>query len=259
LIRENCKSISGFICTSHYYADFMTAYLGVAPEKMHVVYPGLNLAGHGGSRSVRSEHPLTIGFFARICPEKGFQNIVEAFIALRQNPGAPPAKLKASGWLGENNRPFFEKQVEKIIAAGLANDFEHTDSPTHADKVRFLQSVDVLSVPTTYREPKGLYILEAWANGIPVVQPHHGSFPELIEASSGGVLVEPNNPKALAEALHKILTDHDLRDRLGRAGESAVRERFTADAMARETVALLEQHIETKRAANGSRRLSESV
>jgi len=111
LIRDNCKLISGFICTSRYYAEFMAGYLGVPVEKMHVVYPGLNLDGHGGVRSIRTEHPLTIGYFARICPEKGFQNIVDAFIELRRMPESPPAKLKASGWLGENHRPFFEKQV----------------------------------------------------------------------------------------------------------------------------------------------------
>ena len=60
--------------------------------------------------------------------------------------------------------------------------------------MRFLQGLDVLSVPTTYREPKGLYVLEALANGVPVVQPRHGSFPELIEATGGGLLVNPDDP-----------------------------------------------------------------
>src|SRR5262249_59649378 len=105
---------------------------------------------------VRTGHPLTVGYFARICPEKGFQNVVDAFIRLRQTPGAPPAKLRVSGWLGANHHPFFDEQVKKLTATGLAADFEHVECPTHADKVLFLQSVDVLSVPTTYREPKGL-------------------------------------------------------------------------------------------------------
>jgi len=52
--------------------------------------------------------------------------------------------------------------------------------------VRFLQSLDVLSVPTTLSRAEGLYVLEALANGVPVVQPRHGSFPELIEATGAG-------------------------------------------------------------------------
>jgi glycosyltransferase involved in cell wall biosynthesis len=116
------------------------------------------------------------------------------------------------------------------------------DCPTHADKVRFLQSIDVFCVPTTYREPKGLYILEAWANGIPVVQPRHGSFPELIEETGGGLLVDADDPGALADGLRRVLVDHELRDRAGRAGEQAVRERFSSIAMARAVAAILERN-----------------
>jgi glycosyltransferase involved in cell wall biosynthesis len=245
LIRTNCQLVTAFISTSRYYADFMAGYLGIARDKIHTVYPGLNLNGHGGVRSIRTERPLTIGYFARICPEKGFHNLVDAYIALRRLPGLPTVKLKAGGWLGDNHRPFYEQQVQKLVAAGFAHDFEHLDCPSHDDKVRFLRSVDLLSVPTTYHEPKGLYILEAWANGIPVVQPRHGSFPELIEASSGGILVEPDNLAALVEGLRTLLSDHDFRDRAGRAGEASVRERFSASAMAKETIALLERIVET--------------
>ena len=126
-------------------------------------------------------------------------------------------------------------------AAGLGSDFEYVASPTHADKVRFLQSIDVLSVPTVYREPKGLYVLEAWANGVPVVQPRHGAFPELIEQTGGGLVVAPDDTAALADGLRRMLEDHELRDRAGRAGEKAVRERFHAGAMARAVVSVLER------------------
>jgi glycosyltransferase involved in cell wall biosynthesis len=246
LIRANCADVAGFICTSRYYADFMAGYLGLPREKMHVVYPGINLTGYERrERESQTELPLTIGYFARICPEKGFHNIVDAFIHLRRAPGIPVAKLRVGGWLGENQRPFFDEQVKKIAAAGLSSDFEHAECPAHEDKVRFLQSIDLLSVPTIYHEPKGLYILEAGACGVPVVQPRHGSFPELIEAASGGLLVEPNDPAALAEGLRRMLEDHELRSRCGQAAEAAVRSRFTADAMAKETVALLERYSKT--------------
>jgi glycosyltransferase involved in cell wall biosynthesis len=245
LIRANCAGAAGFICTSRYYADFMAGYLGLPREQMHVVYPGINLAGHGRGEPggvSPPERPPTVGFFARLGPEKGFHNLVDAFIRLRQSPGAPAAKLRASGWLGENQRPYFNEQVQRLAAAGLAADFEHVESPSHADKVRFLQSLDVLSVPTVYREPKGLYVLEAWANGVPVVLPRHGAFPELIDPTGGGLLVEPADPAALADGLRRMLDDRDLRDRCGRAGESAVRERFTAQVMAKETAAVLERY-----------------
>jgi glycosyltransferase involved in cell wall biosynthesis len=239
LIRQNCETLDGYFATSGYYADFMAGYLGLPRERMHVVYPGINLKGHGGPREVRDRPPYTVGYFARICPEKGFHNLVEAYCQMRQSPGAPPCRLRVSGWLGENYRPFFDEQMRKLGDAGLAAEVEHVECPTHADKVRFLQSLDVLSVPTTYREPKGIYVLEALANGVPVVQPRHGSFPELIAATGGGVLVGPDDPAALAAGLRQLLEDVPLRRRLGEDGRKAVQARFTAEHMARETAAVL--------------------
>jgi len=239
LIRQNCGAVDGYFATSASYADFMAGYLGLPGERMHVVYPGINLKGHGGPREVRDRPPYTIGYFARICPEKGFHNLVEAYRLLRQSSGAPACRLRVSGWLGENNRPYFNEKMKKLRDAGLAAEVEHVECPTHADKVCFLQSLDVLSVPTTYREPKGIYVLEALANGVPVVQPRHGSFPELIAATGGGVLVEPEDPSALAAGLRQLLEDARLRRRLGEDGRKAVETRFTAEHMARETAAVL--------------------
>lgn len=245
LIRANGRSVDAYISTSAYYADHMAAYLGLPRERIAVVQPGINLTGHGGPREVRAEGPLTIGYFARICPEKGFHRVVEAFIRMRQLPGAPAAGLKASGWLGPNNRAYYNDQVKRLEAAGLLADFEHVECPTHDDKVRFMRTIDVLCVPTVYREPKGLYVLEAWANGVPVVLPSHGTFPELVESTGGGLLVSPDSIDELADGLARALTDHTFRTRAGDAGEAAVRERFTAEVMARETVALLNTYVPT--------------
>ncbi|WP_020471666.1 glycosyltransferase family 4 protein [Zavarzinella formosa] len=241
LIHENDPAFAGYISTSRFYADAMAPYLKLPREKIQVVYPGINLKGHGGPREHRSAPPYIIGYFARICREKGFHHIVEAFRLIREMPNAPECRLKVSGWLGENNRPFFDEQMLKLRFAGLAEFVEHVDCPTHEQKVAFLQSVDVLSVPTTYHEPKGLYILEALANGTPVVQPAHGSFPELIEATNGGELVPPDDPAALANAIVKLLNDPARRRELAERGGRAVNEIFTAEAMALNTLSVLEQ------------------
>ncbi len=120
--------------------------------------------------------------------------------------------------------------------------FEHVESPDHASKVQFLQSLDILSVPTVYREPKGLYVLEALANGVPVVQPRHGSFPELIEKTGGGLLVNPNDPGDLALGLKQLLTNHDLRHALGRKGKEAVHRDHSAAMMAERTMEVYKKY-----------------
>src|SRR5262249_39639544 len=109
------------------------------------------------------------------------------------------------------------------------------------DKVRFLRSLDVLSVPTVYREPKGIYVLEALANGTPAVLPAHGSFPELIELSGGGMLVPPDDAQALANSLKELLGDADRRAKLGCTGRAAIADRFSDDRMAFDTIRVLRE------------------
>jgi glycosyltransferase involved in cell wall biosynthesis len=243
LIKEHCREMDGFIATSSYYADYMSRYLDIARERIAVVYPGLNLRDHGGPRPESNGAPFTVGYFARVCPEKGLHILGEAFRLMQQQPGAPTARLRVSGWLGANHRVYFDDVRRTLTAAGLGDRFEYVASPDHASKVRFLQSVDVLSVPTVYREPKGLYVLEALANGVPVVEPRHGSFPELMEATGGGLLVEPNDPGGLAAALRSLADDAGHRAELGRKGKEAVHRRFHAAAMAEETVNIYRKYV----------------
>jgi glycosyltransferase involved in cell wall biosynthesis len=241
LIHGNAKHIDTFVATCGYYADYMAKLFDVPRERFEVIYPGLNLNGHGGERAPRLDRPFTIGYFARIDPAKGLHHLVDAFLILKKQPGLRPTRLRVSGWLGDHNKPYLEAQRLKLEGAGLLDSFEFFQCPTHTDKVRFLHSLDVLSVPTVYREPKGLYILEALANGIPVVQPAHGSFPELIERTGGGVLVAPENPEELARALRNLADAPHEVTALGQRGKEAVHRDFTAERMARETFALYER------------------
>ena len=77
-------------------------------------------------------------------------------------------------------------------------------------------------MPTTYRDPKGLFALEALAAGTPVVLPAHGSFPEILERLGGGRLVPPEDPQQLAATLIELLADDQQRWALGLAGRQAV-------------------------------------
>jgi glycosyltransferase involved in cell wall biosynthesis len=247
LIHDNAARIDLFVATCNYYADHMASLFGVPREKFEVVYPGLNLQGHGGERAPRLDRPFTIGYFARIDPAKGLHHLVDAYLLLRQQPGLPRVRLRVSGWLGDHQKPYLEAQRLKLEGAGLLSEFEYFECPDFSSKVRFLHSLDVLSVPTTYHEPKGLYVLEALANGIPVVQPAHGSFPELIERTGGGVLVKPDDPGALAAALRKLADAPHEAAALGLRGKEVVHRDFSAERMARETVALYERTVSPRR------------
>src|SRR4029079_14474303 len=114
-------------------------------------------------------------------------------------------------------------------------------------KLDFLASLDVLAVPTTYQEPKGLFILEALAAGVPVVQPEHGAFPEMLEATGGGLLHRAEDPQHLAERLHELLTSGDRGRQLGNVGQQNVHASRNAREMALRTIEALREAMERHR------------
>lgn len=239
LIRENCQQVSTHIATCQFYADYMTSYLGLEREKMAVVYPGIETR-HFSPSETSKQSPLKIGYLARIAPEKGFHVLVDALCKLHQMNDVPAWTFEAAGYCAAYRKDYLEEQRAKAQSAGWGDRFNYIGEPDGAGKTKFLQGIDLFSVPATFLEPKGLYLLEAWATGLPVVQPDHGSFPELIEATQGGVLFPANNPTYLAEAVLKLLRDAEHRQRLGQQGRQAVNAKFTADVMAKATLAVLE-------------------
>ena len=98
--------------------------------------------------------------------------------------------------------------------------------------MRFLARGDVFSMPAPYHEPKGLYLLEAMACGVPVVQPDHGAFPEILARTGGGVLSRSEAPDDVADALHELWKDPARARELGRRGAEGVRNHFTVTHMA---------------------------
>lgn len=238
LMREKVKLFDGFFVHSGYYRDFMGEMLQIPREKFCEIPLGLDLEGHRGEPSSRLEgEDFVIGYFARICPEKGLHLLVEAFEEVLKRH--PRVKLKVGGYLGKRDEAYFAALQERTTKLGTA--FEYIGSPDKAGKLRFLQSLHAFSVPTTYREPKGIYVLEALANGVPVVQPSHGAFPEMLAKTGGGVLVPPENANALAEQLCKLIEDEGERLRLGREGAAGVRREHGGEVLAERTWVWLER------------------
>ena len=238
-VSDRAREFDGYFVHSRFYLEYMAKYLSLPLENFRQIPLGIDLAGHDGKPDERSkEQPFTIGYFARIAPEKGLHHLVDAFRILQaKHPGV---KLRVGGHLSAQDRGYFRNARQTLKAGGALDAFEYVGSPdTHDEKVAFYRSVDVVSVPTEFQEPKGLYILEALANGRPVVQPRHGAFPELIEATEGGQLVAARDSQALADAWENLLLNVDQRRRLGAAGQINVREKFNTGMMAEATLRVL--------------------
>jgi glycosyltransferase involved in cell wall biosynthesis len=245
LIRQQVGDVDLFVSVSDYYTHYMADYLGIPRERMRTVPLGVNVQDFPVREHARRDHArrdagpeaapeapaCTIGYLARIAPEKGLHNLAEAYRILRQERGLPPSRLVAAGYMAGDQRPYLERITRTLAAAGLASEFEYLGTIDRDTKVTFLRSIDVLSVPSGYHEPKGLYLLEAMASGVPVVQPNHGAFPEILGKTGGGLLSASEQPSDVADALQTMLSDPEAAISYGRRGAAGVREHYTVQHM----------------------------
>ena len=232
LIRDRARDVDAFVATCDWYADAMAAYLNAPRERFHVVRLGIGLEGHGPGGRALPETPFTVGYMARIAPEKGLHLLAEAVGRLAERVGLNNIRLLAAGYLGGREKAYFREVVSLIESRGLSGAFEYLGELDRRQKIEFLNSIHVLSVPTPYPEPKGLFVLEALANGTPVVQPRHGAFPELVESTGGGILVDPGSPASLADGLSRMMRDREAREAMGRQGRAAVHRMYNDERMA---------------------------
>jgi glycosyltransferase involved in cell wall biosynthesis len=249
LVRSQIRHVDRFIAVSDYYARFMQDYLEIPAERMRVATLGVNTSDltitprnepASPEREARRRDPFTIGYFARVAPEKGLHNLADAYCILRRDKGLPPSRLLVAGYLPPEHKPYLEAIASTLSDAGLAEEFVYRGSVDRAKKVQFLHSIDVLSVPSPYREPKGLYLFEAMACGVPVVQPNHGAFPEIIEKTGGGLLAKSDAGADVADALFEIWKDPARAKEMGRRGAEGVRAHYTVTHMAENVLRVYE-------------------
>ncbi|HZV36713.1 MAG TPA: glycosyltransferase family 4 protein, partial [Verrucomicrobiae bacterium] len=236
-LAERCPDIDLFIPPSQYFARLMRERLNLPEHRIRVIYNGINLEGfEPAPHNAQPSSAPTMGFFARMCREKGLDTLVEAFIILKERDTVKNLKLKVGGGCSPVDLPLVNTLRERLKAKVFLDNVEFHPNVDRAAKLAFLRSLSVFSVPALYGEAFGLYVIEALASGVPVVQPHHAAFPELVELSGGGVLCEPGKPKALADALETLLLDPFRPGALGAAGRKSVEEKFSAEAMAKGTI-----------------------
>jgi glycosyltransferase involved in cell wall biosynthesis len=247
ILAERTVEADLLIAPSRYFADLMTKRLNLPAGRVRVVYNGIDLDGYrverreSGSVTGLAEPPSTLdsrpsapilGYFARMCREKGLDRLVEAFLLLKRRERTKNLKLHIGGGCGPADEPFADSLRERLKAHGVMHDVEFHPNLDRAAKLEFLRSLTVFSVPALYGEAFGLYLIEALASGVPVVQPRHAAFPELIGATGGGILYEPGNVEALAEGIEHLILNAQLGRAMGARGQKAVWQEFSVGRMA---------------------------
>ena len=230
-LSERAAEADLLVAPSQYYADLMARRLKLDASKVKVVFNGIHLDGYEPAQTLPTNPPV-LGYFARMCEEKGLDTLVDAFLLVKSRNQVPTLKLHIGGGCGPGDEPFVDMLMERLQKRGWAQDVKLFPNLTREEKQDFMRTLTVLSVPAGYGEAFGLYLLEAWASGVPVVQPRTAAFTELVEHTGGGLLYEPTDAATLAHSLEQLLIDPKRCRTFGEQGRKVVLEEFSVEKMA---------------------------
>ena len=247
-LAERGRDVDLFVAPSRYFAELMERRMKLPPERVRVIHNGISLEGF--EEPGTPPQPPAIGYLARFIEGKGLGLVVEAFIELKKRGRFPDVQLRCAGSMTPADERYVEQLRARLAAAGCAQDAEFLPNISREAKIDFLKNLTLLSVPATYGEAFGLYMIEALAAGVPVVKPRHAAFPEIVEATGGGILCEPGNPRALADAWETLLADPARARALGLQGREAVHREFTMERMADRFLEVTREKVDAAGAAH---------
>ncbi|MFZ9936147.1 MAG: glycosyltransferase family 4 protein [Luteolibacter sp.] len=227
-LRSRLGEADLLVAPSQFYADLMRQRLAAPGLRIEVMPNGIDLDGY---RAANPASPPVIGYLARMIREKGLPELVEAFIHLRTVLKHPNARLHIAGAATAGDLQLIGQLKQHLETAGLGDQVAWSPNISREEKAAMLSSLTLFSVPATYPEAFGLYLLEALASGVPVVQPRASSFPEIITTSGGGMLVPPGDTIALATAWHELLNRPDALQSFREKGRHAAQQSYSLQAM----------------------------
>ena len=239
LMRKKAIDVDMFIPVSHYYTSFMKEKLQLPDHKLSTLHLGVDPDDYHFIDA--SEKPHNIGYLSRLCHENGLDILVDAFILLKKMDGHDDVRLLLTGGFTADDRSFIKEQKQKINSAGLTQSVEFIHDFEDQARNDFFDRVQLLSVPVHNGEAFGIYLTEAMAAGIPVVQPALGAFPEIIEKSGGGVCFPHNTPEELALALANLLKDKNQISLLSTNARKSMEEQFNIHSLAKELTGIYEK------------------
>ena len=252
LMAEASADVEIMLPVSGYYSEFMRGYAPLKAKRTEVIPVGLDIGdappetAPGDLSEPAAGGPPTIGFLSRMCAESGLEILVDAVEEVRRDPTLRDLRLWITGGSTGDDRNFLRRLRSKLRKTGMDKDVRFFADFSTPARRSFVRGLTLLSVPSTRPTAFGLYLLEAMAAGVPVLQPQIGSYPEIIQATGGGILYQPNNSPTLASGLRSLLLDREKIAALSRSGRAAVRKLYSRQSVARKLATVYEKSLELR-------------
>lgn len=227
------KTVARVIADSENSRQDFLRFVGFDPDRVITIPLGLSdgfqPAAHpnGGNRNGSLHHPPRLLHVGHCGFYKNIEGILRAIPEISRSLGSRVLFQKAGG-------PFTPDQRALISRLHIEDQVQHLGAVSSAQLRAVYEEADLFLMPSWY-EGFGLPALEAMACGTPVVASTRGSLPEVV--GDAGLLVDPGDASALAEAVVRTLTDGQLRKELRRRGLERVGT-FTWERTAQQTLAV---------------------
>lgn len=241
--RWKYRAVDTFICASRAIQTMLVSD-GIPEERTITVHEGIDLAHVDAvpTLNIHQElwlptHAPVVGNVAALVPHKGQRHLIEAAALVRQRVPDVHVVILGEGELrGSLERQIKHHQLEKhVLLVGF-----------RPDALSYMKAFDIF-VMSSITEGLGTSVLDAMACRRPIVATRAGGIPEVVTPEVAA-LVPPKDDRALAHEMLSLLEDAPRRTRMGEAGRAHVEQHFSAERMVRETIAVYERLVGTRRA-----------
>jgi glycosyltransferase involved in cell wall biosynthesis len=242
LLREKVQEARFVVAISRFSKQLLSQLVPGQEHKIHVVHCGLSPEDFSPAAKPRNEVPLLL-FVAQLAERKGASVLIEACSILSER-GVPFLCTIVGG--GSEQQTL---RLRQLIRARALHEVVELAGPVPQERLkRYFERADVFALPcvtASNGDMDGIPVslMEAMAMEVPTVSTYVSGIPELIENEQSGLLVPEKNPKALADAVQRLLGDEELRERLGKGGRRRVQAEFNIRTDAAKLASLFGKHI----------------
>ncbi|MBK8233214.1 MAG: glycosyltransferase family 4 protein [Candidatus Eisenbacteria bacterium] len=229
------------IAASHIIGKRMRDDFNVPHEKIRLIHRGVNLEEFTPRSAPSPDAPIVIGMVGRLTPIKGHPLFLKAMARVARV--YPNIRIRI---IGDSPKPQYKEDLLSLTRQlGLAacTDF----MGTRYDIPKLLSEMSVLVAPSIGEEAFGRVAIEAGACGVPVVATRMGGLLDIIDDEESGLLVPPDDPRLLADAVLRILKDRELGERLAARLRAKVEKEFSLDLMFKKTLEAYQEAVTRKR------------
>lgn len=250
LLERRLRNVDAIVSCGEYITENTRRRFPAHADKCRTVVNGVDPAqfGQGADVAEKNGHDEVL-FVGRISPEKAAHTLIDAFAQVSKRH--PRVRLRMVGPQVSAPFEFIAQMGEPELAAALAPCYEgdyladlrrraalcgedrvDLAGPAPHDELPALYAHADILVNPSLSEPFGMTVVEAMASGTPVVATRVGGMKEILAEQEAGILVEPNDAAALADAITRLIEDPDLRRAMGAAGRRIVQDKYTWDHVA---------------------------